>query len=148
MEGIVRALLSLHLGRSRGKKEVKIAKLCPTLCDPMDYIVHGIFQVRILEWVAVPFSRRSPQPRDQTRISCTADSLPAEPQAKPKNIGVGSLSLFQRIFLTQELNWDLWHCGWILYKLSYQGSPIGKIMYTLLWIHVWLSPFAVHLKLP
>ena len=30
---------------------------CPTLCDPMDYIVHGILQARILEWVAFPFSR-------------------------------------------------------------------------------------------
>ena len=62
--------------------------------------------------------------------------LPAEPQGKPKNTGVASLSLFQRIFLTQELTWDLWHCGWILYQLSYQGSPIGKIRYTLLWKHV------------
>ena len=42
---------------------------------PMDYtdcMVHEILQARILEWVAVPFSRRSPQPRDQTQISCTA----------------------------------------------------------------------------
>ena len=36
----------------------------PTLCDPMDYTVHGILQARILEWVAFPFSRGSPQPRD------------------------------------------------------------------------------------
>ena len=49
------------------------------------------------------------------------DSLPAELQGKPKNTGVGSLSLLQRIFLTQESN--LLHCRWILYQLSYQGSP-------------------------
>ena len=47
------------------------AKLLPTLCDPMDCSlpgssVHGISQARILEWVAIPFSRGSPQPRDQT----------------------------------------------------------------------------------
>ena len=36
--------------------KVKVALLCPTLCDPMDYTVHGILQARILEWVAVPFS--------------------------------------------------------------------------------------------
>jgi len=52
-----------------------------------------------------------------------ADSLPAEPPGKPKNIKVGSLSLLQRIFPTQELNWGLLHCRWILYQLSYQGIP-------------------------
>ena len=52
-----------------------------------------------------------------------ADSLSAEPQGKPKNTGVGYLSLLQQIFLTQELNQSLLHCRWILYQLSYQGSP-------------------------
>ena len=51
------------------------------------------------------------------------DSLPAEPQGKPKNTGVGSLSLLQQIFLTQELNWGLLHCWQIIYQLSYEGSP-------------------------
>ena len=46
------------------KCEVKVAQSCLTLCDPMDYIVHGILQARILEWVAIPFSRGSSQPRD------------------------------------------------------------------------------------
>ena len=43
---------------------VKVAQLGLTPCDPMDYIVHGILQARILEWVAFPFSRGSSQPRD------------------------------------------------------------------------------------
>ena len=51
------------------------------------------------------------------------DSLPAEPQGKPKNTGVGSLSLFLWTFPTQESNWGLLHCRQILYQLSYQGSP-------------------------
>ena len=51
------------------------------------------------------------------------NSLLSEPPGKPKNIGVGSLSLLQEIFPTQELNWGLLHCRWILYQLSYQGSP-------------------------
>ena len=38
------------------KVKVKVAQLCPTLCDPMDYIVHGILQARILEWVAFPLN--------------------------------------------------------------------------------------------
>ena len=37
--------------------KVKVAQSCPTLCDPMDYTAHGILQARILEWVAIPFSR-------------------------------------------------------------------------------------------
>ena len=48
---------------------MKVAQSCPTLCDLMDYIVHGILQVRILEWVAFPFSSGSSQPRDQTQVS-------------------------------------------------------------------------------
>ena len=49
--------------------KVKVAQSCPTLCNPMDYTVHGILQVRILEWIAFPFSRGSSQPRDQTQVS-------------------------------------------------------------------------------
>ena len=52
--------------------KVKVAQLCPTLCNPIVYTVHGFLQARILEWVAFPFSRGSPQPRDRTQISCIA----------------------------------------------------------------------------
>ena len=56
------------------KVKVK-ALLCPTLCNPVDCSppgssVHGIFQARILEWVAIAFSRGSSQLRDRTRVSC------------------------------------------------------------------------------
>ena len=44
--------------------KVKVAQLCLTLYDPMDYIVHGVLQARILEWVAFPFTRGSSQPRN------------------------------------------------------------------------------------
>ena len=90
----------------------------------MDYTVHGILQARILEWEDFPFSWGSSQPRDRTQVSALqADSLPAEPQGKPKKTGVGSLSLLQGIFLTQESSQGLLHCRRILYQLSYQGSP-------------------------
>ena len=46
------------------KQKVKVTQLCPTLCKPMDYTVHGIVQARILDWVAFPFSGGSSQPRD------------------------------------------------------------------------------------
>ena len=52
--------------------KVKVAELCPTLCDPMDYTVNGILQARILEWVTFPFFRWSSRPRNRTRVSCTA----------------------------------------------------------------------------
>ena len=51
------------------KWKVKVTQLYPTLCNPMDYTVHGIFQSRILEWVAFPFSMGSSWPRDQTQVS-------------------------------------------------------------------------------
>ena len=50
------------------KVKVKVTHLCPTLCDPMDYTVHGILQARMLEWVAFPFSRES-KPRDRSQVS-------------------------------------------------------------------------------
>ena len=78
----------------------------------------------ILEWVAFPFSRVSSRPRDWTQVSHIADSLPAESPGKPKNTEVGSLSLLQWIFPSQESNRGLLHCRWILYQLSYEGSPM------------------------
>ena len=95
---------------------MKVAQSSPTRCNPMDYIVHGILQARILEWVAIPFSRGSSQSRDLTQVSCIAGGFfPAEPQGKPKNTGVGSLFLLQQIFSTQESNQGLLHCWQILY---------------------------------
>ena len=57
------------------KVKVKVTQLCPTLCNPMDYTVHGILQTKIPEWAAFPFSRGSFQPRDRTQVSCSADRL-------------------------------------------------------------------------
>ena len=100
-------------------RKVKVAQSCPTLCD---YTVRGILQTRILEWVAVPFSRGSSQPRDQTQVSpLQVASLLAEPPGKPKNTGVGSLSLLQGIFLIQESNQGFLYCRQILYQLSYEA---------------------------
>ena len=63
---------------------VKVAQLCPTLCDPMD-LVHGILRPQSWKWVAFPFSRGSSQRRDQTQVSHLAGhSLIDEPHGKPK----------------------------------------------------------------
>ena len=66
-------LTSIH--RKKESKESQVAQSCPTLCNPVDCSlpgssVHAIFQARILEWVAVSFSRGSSQLRDQTQVSC------------------------------------------------------------------------------
>ena len=62
------------------KVEVKVAQSCSTLCKLMDSTVHGILQARILEGVAVPFSRGSSQPGVKPRSpALQVDSLPAEP---------------------------------------------------------------------
>ena len=69
---------------------VLVAQSCLTLCNPMDCSlpvssVHGILQARILEWVAIPFSRESFRTKDQVRVfpAMEADSLPYEPPGKP-----------------------------------------------------------------
>ena len=117
-------LLPLTRGARPGFCPVRVAQSCPTLCNPMEYTVHGILQARILEWVAFPFSRGLPNPGIKPRShALQVDSLPAKPQGKPKKTGVGSLSLLQGIFPTQEPNQGLLHCRQILYQLSYRGSP-------------------------
>ena len=69
--------LSLKFKAVESEKKVLVLQTCPTLCDPMDCnppgsSVHGILQARILEWVAIPFSRGSSRPGDRTWVSCIA----------------------------------------------------------------------------
>ena len=59
---------------------VRVTQSCPTLCDPMDYTVHGILQARRLEWVAFPSPGDRPNPGIKPRSpALQADSLPSEP---------------------------------------------------------------------
>ena len=70
---------------------VLVAQLCLTLCDPMHCSppgssVHGILQTRMLEWVAIPSSRGSSQPRNRTQVSCVAGRhFTSEPPGKTMN---------------------------------------------------------------
>ena len=66
--------------RGKRKKENEVAQLCLTLCDPRDHSppgssIHGILQARVLEWVAISFSRGSSLPRDQVQVSRTSGRL-------------------------------------------------------------------------
>ena len=76
---------------------------CLTLCDPMDCdsSVLGILQARILEWVAMPSSRRSSQPRDRTCISCISciagRSFTSEPPGKPCLLAYWSVNNWSEI---------------------------------------------------
>ena len=107
--------------------------LFPILYDP-----HGLQPTRLLcpwgfsrqeYWSELPcpppwdFPNPGIQPRSP---ALQANSLSSETPGKPKN-RVGRLSLLKGIFTTQESNWGLLHCRWILFQLSYQGSPSLKI---------------------
>ena len=72
--------ISYFLREAKSLYSVCVSQLYLTLCDPMDCSppgssLHGIFWARILEWIAISFSRRSSQPRDQTQVSCIAGRL-------------------------------------------------------------------------
>ena len=106
-----------------------ITQLRPILCDPMDCSpagssVHGDFPSKNTGVGCHALLQRNlPKPGIKPKSpTLQADSLPSELPGKPKNTGVGSLSLLQGIFPTQESNWGLLCCRWILYQLSHQGS--------------------------
>ena len=114
--------------------KVKVTQLCPTLLRPQGLYSTwnspgqnaGVGSLSLLQGI---FPTQGSNPALPT---LQADSLPAEPQGKPKNTGVGSLSLLQGSLPTQELNQGLLHCRWILYQLSYQGSTICNKSNTIL----------------
>ena len=109
------------LQRPHGLQPTRL--LCPWTIAQQAPLSTGILQERILEWVAMPSSRGSSKPMDQIQVSSIAGSFfTIQPPGKPRNTGVGSLSLLQRNFLTQDSKWGLLHCRQILYQLSYPGS--------------------------
>ena len=116
--------------KSDDKPVCLVNQLCPTFCDPMDCSPPGrlLCPWRFSQqeyWSGLPCSTSEDLPNPGIEPRCPtlqADSLLSEPPGKPNNTGVDSLSLLQGIFPTQESNWGLQHCRWILYQLSYQGS--------------------------
>ena len=114
----------------------KVTQSCLTLCNPMDYTVHGILQARILEWVAFSPPGDLPNPGIKPRSpALQVESLPAEPQGKPKNTEVGSLSVLQGIFPIEKSNQRLLHCRQVLYQLSNQGSPAYQSTGSIVVVH-------------
>ena len=87
-----------------------VAKLCLTFVTPWN-VAHqatfcGILQTGILEWVAMPSSRGSSQPRDRTQVSCIANSLTAEPQGRSLRVCIRSRFSHVRLFVTL---WPITH---------------------------------------
>ena len=96
------------------KVSMIVTQLCLTLCNPLDCSlpgssVHGIPQARVLECVAILFSRGSSRTRDQTQVSCIADSLPSEPPGMPME----SINIFRSTFTSLK------HCFVKKHHLGY-----------------------------
>ena len=106
-----------------------VTQLCLTLCKPLDCthqapLQWGFSRQEYWSMLPCPLPVDVPYPGIELRSpTLQEDSLPSKPPGKPKNTGVGSLSLLQGMFPAQESNWGLLHCRWIFYQLSYQGSP-------------------------
>ena len=104
---------------------MKVTQSCPTLCNPMDCIVHGILQARVLEWIAFP---SLPNPV----IKSTWSPMKSNPgllyyrQILYQLSHRGSPRILEWIFPTQGSNRGLPHCRQILYQLSYEGSLDSK----------------------
>ena len=101
---------------------MKVAQSCLTLCDPMDDTVHGILQARILEWVVIPYSRGSSQPRDWTQVSRIAG----------KTYFLGKYKFYQSVWslfsvcLCEEKFLKYWMPENIFIMLSYMNDSLAR----------------------
>ena len=126
-----------------------VTQSCLTVCNPMDCSppgssVQGIFPgkntgVGLHALLQGNLPSLGIEPRSPP---LQADSLPSEPPGKPKNTGVGTLSLLKGIFLTQKSNQGLLHCRWILYQLSYQGSL--KSLISIYKMYMWFPVYILY----
>ena len=103
--------------------KVLVTRLYPTLCDHTDCSlpgssVHGILQAKIREWVALSLSRGSSQPRDQSRVSCTAGRLPSEPPGKPQKL---------RKVLRNQQKRKIHRFALLLSKENFLNSMLGRM---------------------
>ena len=116
-----------------------VTQSCPILCDPMDcsparlLCPWGFSREEYWSGLPCPPPGDLPNPGTEPRSpALQVDSLPSEPPGKPVNTGVGSLTLLQGNFPTQELNWGFLHCKQILYQLSYQGIQTHLLFHFIL----------------
>ena len=101
-----------------------IARLCLTLCSPMDHSspgssVYGIFQARILEWVTISYSRGSSQPRDRTCVSCISCSGKWILYRATRETCVTNIPLFCRMLVIEQA---MHRWGWGPWEISVPSS--------------------------
>ena len=116
-------------------KSSQVTQSCPTLCDPMDCSppgssVHGIFQARVLEWVAISFSRRSSRPRNRTQVSQTVSNASlSEPPRKSWCLIMVSLNLVMSLSLVTAAAKSLHSCPTPSDPMDYSspGSSVHQI---------------------
>ena len=109
----------------KGSPESESCSVVSDSLRPLGLYIQSMEFSRPEYWSGQPFPSPGnlPNPGIKPRSpTLQSDYLPAKPPGKPKNTGVGSLSLLQQIFLTQEPNQGLLHYRQIPYQLSYQGS--------------------------
>ena len=139
----------VHLKES----ESEVTQSCPTLCDPMDCnlpgsSVHGIFQARILEWVAISFSRGSSPPRDWTQISCIAGGFFANWATREapffhdfSNLNLFVLLSLAKVFLSLLMIFSKSQCSTLLIFLHFPSSYLF-LLWSLLFpsiCYFWIS---------
>ena len=108
-------VLAIWIGCMNIVKWSEVAQLCPTLWDPVDCSlpgssVHGILQARILEWVAISFSRDLPNPGIEPRSpALQADALPSKPLGKPQyeHSGITKSYFIFKFLAAPHSLWDL-----------------------------------------
>ena len=108
---------------------MKVVQSCLTLCHPRDYTVHGILQARILEWVAVPFSRGSSQPR----VSCIAGRFFYQLSYQGNSYFVFYSCLFLSFLSFSILDW-----------LNFLQAIILLLLFQFLYVIITLKIFITH----
>ena len=118
--------------------DAQLVQSCLTLCDPMDYSppgssVHEIFQARILQWVSISFSRGSSQPRDWTRVSCTAGRFFTDWATREACLCSISQMLYFHFCLSQgTFQFYFWFLLWLF------GCSVS---FCLISTHLWIFQF-------
>ena len=123
-------------------KKSEVAQSCQTLCNPMDCSlsgssVYGIFQARVLEWIAISFSRGSSRPRNRTQVSCIAGRrlYHLSHQGSPKRLRVNitiHVNMCSRYSFRQHLLRTMWHlftCRYLLETYFVPGTVLGTKMH-------------------
>ena len=104
--------------------KVKVAQLCLTLCDSMNYSVHGILQARILEWEPFPYPGDLPKPGNEPRSpALQADFLPTEPQGKPIICYTPIQNKKFKVLRGEKGIWKF-RCCWIRYNEEKMGPQL------------------------